>query len=424
MTQPKPAPGKRRCQTLKAMRTALAEANGIAFSALYCTETRPCRGSCPACDAELTWLGSRVEALPKEQQVYPAFSVPAREREEVLAPCPAPAPPPKQAEAAPPPAGKTAQVMAINRHRMGTDGEGVCTLVGLWGCPMRCRYCFNPGCLTPQPSAALYTAPQLLEKLKQDSPYFLMSNGGVTFGGGEPLLSAGFILEFCRLADPRWKIRLETSLNCDYSLIAPLVPYVDKWYVDIKALDPALYFDYTAGMNNRVAPNLARLKEEAGAEKILLRIPYGRGFKTREQALEEQQQLCGQGYYTQVFEYMVPEGVKQEKRIGVYYENPSPRRTLSADEWEPLGYFDLFLRDENGAPIAWITGEPLTRRKSTAEDDYFGGERIGLLNYRQESLPKEPEEEEWMGDLMSFLAKKDDPPQTANRKKKKRRKKP
>ncbi|MBQ5754819.1 MAG: radical SAM protein, partial [Oscillospiraceae bacterium] len=307
------------------------------------------------------------------------------ELSEVLAPCPAPALPQKQAEAAAQPlAGKTAQVMAISRHRMGTDGEGVCTLVGLWGCPMRCRDCFNPGCFTPQPSAALHTAPQLLEKLKQDSPYFLMSGGGVTFGGGEPLLSAGFILEFCRLADPRWKIRLETSLNCDYSLIAPLVPYVDKWYVDIKALDPALYFDYTAGMNDRVAPNLARLKEEAGAEKILLRIPYGRGFKAREQALEEQQQLCGQGYYTQVFEYMVPEGVKQEKRIGVYYENPSPRPNL----WAPAG-----------------------------------GERIGLLNYRQESLPKEPEEEEWMGDLMLFFAKKDDPPQTANPKKKKRRQK-
>ena len=37
-------------------------------------------------------------------------------------------------------------VIGISRHRLGTDGKGVTTLVALHGCPLRCKYCLR-GCL-------------------------------------------------------------------------------------------------------------------------------------------------------------------------------------------------------------------------------------------------------------------------------------
>ena len=122
-----------------------------------------------------------------------------------------------------------AHIVSISRHRMGTDGKGVTTLVGLWGCHLRCEYCFNPECRDPSRPGADYTPEQLLAELSADAPYFLMSGGGVTFGGGEPLLSSSFIREFCTLADPRWKINLETSLNIGWEQIEPLVPHIDAW---------------------------------------------------------------------------------------------------------------------------------------------------------------------------------------------------
>ena len=44
--------------------------------------------------------------------------------------------------------GTKAPVFAVSRHRLGTDGAGVTTLVGFRGCPLSCRYCLNPECVS------------------------------------------------------------------------------------------------------------------------------------------------------------------------------------------------------------------------------------------------------------------------------------
>ena len=37
----------------------------------------------------------------------------------------------------------TLPIIGIRRLRMGSDGTGIRTLIGLYGCPLRCRYCLN-----------------------------------------------------------------------------------------------------------------------------------------------------------------------------------------------------------------------------------------------------------------------------------------
>ena len=37
----------------------------------------------------------------------------------------------------------TVPLLALNRHRMATDGEGVTTLVAGAGCPLHCKWCIN-----------------------------------------------------------------------------------------------------------------------------------------------------------------------------------------------------------------------------------------------------------------------------------------
>ena len=81
-----------------------------------------------------------------------------------------------------------APVITIDRHRMESDGQGVTTLVCFYGCPLRCKWCINPFTFAPDTKCAPMTPEMLYEKVKVDELYFLATGGGVTFGGGEPLL--------------------------------------------------------------------------------------------------------------------------------------------------------------------------------------------------------------------------------------------
>lgn len=67
------------------------------------------------------------------------------------------------------------------------DGEGIRYGVFLTGCPLRCVYCHNPDTWTAEGTE--YSPEALAKKIKRYKPYF-GKLGGVTFSGGEPLLSA------------------------------------------------------------------------------------------------------------------------------------------------------------------------------------------------------------------------------------------
>src|SRR5574344_2221516 len=84
---------------------------------------------------------------------------------------------------------KTSALIGLSRHRIGVDGAGVTTLVAFHGCPLSCKYCLNPQALSPKRVWKRFTPEELFHKVKKDDLYFRATGGGVTFGGGEPLLS-------------------------------------------------------------------------------------------------------------------------------------------------------------------------------------------------------------------------------------------
>ena len=69
----------------------------------------------------------------------------------------------------------SADIFAIIRHRIPTDGDGVTTLVGLKGCPLACKYCLNPQCGTAK--SERLTADELYEKVRIDDLYFIATGG-------------------------------------------------------------------------------------------------------------------------------------------------------------------------------------------------------------------------------------------------------
>lgn len=182
-----------------------------------------------------------------------------------------------------------APLIGIERHRIATDGQGVTTLVAFHGCPLRCRYCINPQCLSNDTVCRTITPQELYEELSVDNLYFLATGGGVTFGGGEPLLYNEFINDFCRIAPQEWNISIETSLNVERSHMEQLLPHIAHWYVDIKDMDGHIYHNYTGKSNEQVIENLQLLASCIPQERITIRLPLIPGFndnKKREASME------------------------------------------------------------------------------------------------------------------------------------------
>lgn len=171
-----------------------------------------------------------------------------------------------------------ASFIGVARHRMTTDGEGVVTLAAFSGCPLRCRYCLNPQCFDPLAQVRSMTPDELYREVKQDELYFLATGGGVTFGGGEPLLYPDFLTAFRRLCGEGWHLCAETSLNVDRVAVEKAAACMDHFVVDVKDVDPAIYKAYTGQDNTRVMDNLCRLCNRVGPERITLRLPLIRGY--------------------------------------------------------------------------------------------------------------------------------------------------
>ncbi|MDE5699434.1 MAG: radical SAM protein [Lachnospiraceae bacterium] len=176
-------------------------------------------------------------------------------------------------------------VMAVSRLRMATDGQGVSTLVAFFGCPLHCKYCVNESCHEKEgflsgTARAAYEPEELVEVLRKDEIYYLMTGGGVVFGGGEPLLQSAFIHEVCRQADPRWKKRIETSLNVPWSCVESLLDDLDEWIIDIKDINCSIYEKYTGADNEKVLRNLLRMRDIIPPERIHIRVPHIVGFNT------------------------------------------------------------------------------------------------------------------------------------------------
>ena len=70
-----------------------------------------------------------------------------------------------------------APFIAISRHRIQTDGEGVTTLCGFYGCPLRCKYCINPQSFRDNTKKILHTPESLYNAVKLDDIYFLAIDG-------------------------------------------------------------------------------------------------------------------------------------------------------------------------------------------------------------------------------------------------------
>ncbi len=143
------------------------------------------------------------------------------------------------------------------------DGPGIRFVVFMQGCLFRCLYCHNPDTWDLK-SGNIYTASQVIEKIKRYVPYLKASGGGVTVSGGEPLLQVGFLTELFKLCKG---LNLHTAIDTngfipatDNSSLDALMEYTDLVLLDIKHIDPVKHLELT-GYSNTYTLEFAKYLE-------------------------------------------------------------------------------------------------------------------------------------------------------------------
>lgn len=208
-----------------------------------------------------------------------------------------------------------APISAFSRLRTTTDGEGITTLVAFMLCPLHCRWCLNPQTLSLDHPHALYTPQTLYEAVRKDELYFLATGGGITFGGGEPLLRADFIREFRAICGEEWKINVETSLNVPSTCLIDVMEVVDSYIIDVKDMNPDIYLRYTSHSNEQVVINLRQLAERGLASRCRIRLPLIPQYNTPSDRFVSRQQLEEMGFSDiDEFTYKTTNLWKEEKK--------------------------------------------------------------------------------------------------------------
>lgn len=174
------------------------------------------------------------------------------------------------------------------------DGPGIRTTVFFKGCPLHCRWCHNPECISAAPQMMYYpsrcigcghcdegcysgarvlcgremTPQEVLAEVMQDTPYY-GETGGVTFSGGEPMAQMDFLKALIRACKEK-KIRtgIETSL---YFFDAEILRETDDIMVDFKLFDDDLHKAYTGVSNRRIIAHFKAL--DAMGIPYLVRTP-------------------------------------------------------------------------------------------------------------------------------------------------------
>lgn len=207
------------------------------------------------------------------------------------------------------------------------DGPGIRTVVFFKGCPLSCRWCANPECISEKPQVGfikslcrqcgqcleacpnnaiqpgknvyridtakceacgecvkkcdyealvrygdVMTVDGVWDAVKKDKMFYDASGGGITVSGGEPLLYSGFIRElFKRCRSEKIGTCVETCGFGGQRALMEVLSVTDHFLFDLKHPDAATHKKFTGQSNGSILKNAAFLIEK-GAD-VLFRQP-------------------------------------------------------------------------------------------------------------------------------------------------------
>jgi pyruvate formate lyase activating enzyme len=147
-----------------------------------------------------------------------------------------------------------------------------------------CERCENLSCVKACLSEALqiagrsYTVDELMHILVRDQ-HFWGNQGGVTFGGGEPLFQTEFLLAvLAKCRSNYMHTTVETSAYTNPHVLMAVLKLTDAMFIDIKHLDSAAHRAGTGAGNELILQNIEAVASAKWEGRLILRIPIVPGY--------------------------------------------------------------------------------------------------------------------------------------------------
>lgn len=267
--------------------------------------------------------------------------------------------------------GESAVVFDIQRYAVH-DGPGIRTIVFFKGCPLKCDWCSNPesqnvepellqhprrcigcneciqvcptgaargaatergggqspecqGCfkcaaVCPSHSRAVagawMTVEQVMDEVVRDSAFYARSGGGLTVGGGEPLMWSRFVERlFFACKGAAISTVMETCGYGSRAAIERVSRHLDLALLDIKHMDDESHIRHT-GASNRVILRNAALLAEAGV-RIRVRVPIIPGFNDNPRAVGAIAQFVGEKRIADTVDLLPYHQFAEDKYLGL-----------------------------------------------------------------------------------------------------------
>jgi len=247
------------------------------------------------------------------------------------------------------------------------DGSGIRTTVFFKGCPLRCTWCHNPESQSfeaeqiqypdrCETAGKAYSVEALCTLLMRDGIFYDNSGGGITLSGGEPMAQdEPYLLAVLKhLARRGIRAAIDTCGHVPTGRFQAVLPYVDTFLYDIKAVDEALHERYT-GVSNHLILDNARFLSENGAQ-INIRVPVIPGINADDAEMGRIIRFVRENVRTAQINLLPYHKMGQHKRVQLgeplndmpivqpdsLFDEPSPQAMQAiASAWQAAGFEDV-----------------------------------------------------------------------------------
>jgi len=139
------------------------------------------------------------------------------------------------------------------------DGPGNRSVVFLQGCNFNCLFCHNPETIPilKSPNEMDHVTEMSVEEVVEELDKVKVFTSGVTISGGECTVQFEFLLALVKkLKENEYEVFLDSNGYVSEEKLLKLMPYVDKFMIDMKSFHEEEHKALTGASNKRVLESM------------------------------------------------------------------------------------------------------------------------------------------------------------------------